>query len=65
MNLALRGLISKKNKEKSKNQSVRSKEFDLPPPLKDPNEQKHFAGAGIDSYINKSMLKVLVWKGGI
>lgn len=56
MNLALRGLISKKNKEKSKNQSVRSKEFDLPPPLKNPNEKKHFAGAGIDSYINKSML---------
>lgn len=56
MNNALRDLVSKKNKENIKNQSVRSKEFDLPPPLKDPNEQKHFAGAGIDSYINKSML---------
>lgn len=50
MNDALRGLFRRRIRKKSKNQSVRSKEFDLPPPLKDPNKQKHVAGVGIDSY---------------
>lgn len=45
MNDALRGLITKKNKEKSQSQSVRPIEFELPPPLKDPNDQRHVARA--------------------
>lgn len=66
MNDALRGLITKKNKEKSQSQSLRPKEFELPPPLKDPsdqsyvtgarsvnNEQKPVVGAGIDTFEQK------------
>lgn len=66
MNDALRGLITKKNKEKSKSQSLRPKEFELPPLLKDPsdqsyvtgarsvnNEQKPVVGAGIDTFEQK------------
>lgn len=51
MNDALRGLFRRRIRKKSKNQSVRSKKFDLPP-LKDPNKQKHVAGVGIDIDVN-------------